>query len=210
MRLLHGAVRKSNRLMRELSRRHVFKVAAAYAAIAFVGIQAADLIFPTLGLPPWAYNGVVYAFLIGAPIVLTLTWIYDLTSQGIQRTAPLEEEGAAAAVPAEPVTHAVFAPRSVAILPFTNLTADQENEYFSDGISEDIIARASRIRDLKVISRTSVMQYKGAQKTVRVIGRELGVATVLEGQRTPRRRARACGCAAARCPHRRASLDRHV
>lgn len=167
--------------MRELSRRHVFKIAAAYAAIAFVGIQAADLIFPVLHLPPWAYNGVVYAFLIGAPIVLTLTWIYDLTSEGIQRTAPLDDDGnEIAALPDSP-THAVYAARSVAILPFTNLTADQENEYFSDGITEDIIARASRIRDLKVISRTSVMQYKGTQKSVRVIGRELGVAAVLEG-----------------------------
>ena len=75
----------------------------------------------------------------------------------------------------------VFAPRSVAILPFANLAAEAENEYFSDGITEDIIARASRIADLKVISRTSIMQYKNTQKSMREIGRLLGVDAIFEG-----------------------------
>lgn len=183
MRILHSTVKSVGRLIRELSRRHVFKVAAAYAAVAFVGIQVADLVFPVLHFPSWAYNVTVYAFLIGAPIVLVLTWIYDLTSEGLQRTASLDDAEAAPADDddATLAPRAVYAPRSVAILPFANLSADPDNEYFSDGITEDIIARASRIRDLKVISRTSVMQYKGAQKNIRVIGRELGVATLLEG-----------------------------
>jgi TolB-like protein len=179
LRILHATVKSGGRLVRELSRRHVFKVAAAYAAIAFVGIQVADLTYPVLHFPAWAYNATVIAFLIGAPIVLVISWIYDLTSEGLRRTASLDEpepEDSGGLVP-----RAVYAPRSVAILPFRNLSADPDNEYFSDGITEDIIARASRIRDLKVISRTSVMQYKGSQKNLRLIGRELGVATLLEG-----------------------------
>lgn len=175
---INAAITRTERFIREMRRRHVFQIAAGYAAFAFVIIQLADLTYPSLGLPEWAYPATVYGVLIASPLVLILAWIYDITREGIRRTDPLPDAFDAHARATFP---AVFTPRSVAILPFANLSADPENEYFSDGITEDIIARAARIRNLKVISRTSVMQYRGTQKSVREIGRELGVAAILEG-----------------------------
>lgn len=175
---INAAISRTERFVREMRRRHVFQIAAGYAAFAFVIIQLADLTYPSLGMPPWAYPATVYGVLVASPVVLILAWIYDITREGIRKTDPLPDVFEVATAPTFP---AVFTPRSVAILPFSNLSADPENEYFSDGITEDIIARAARIKNLKVISRTSVMQYKNTQKSLREIGRELGVAAILEG-----------------------------
>lgn len=190
----------------EFRRRRVFRVGGAYAAIAFIIWQAADIAFPALRLPEWAMTLVVVLALVGFPIALVFAWIFDVTPDGVRRTdspagaAPVlrpwstRRTLAAAVVALVSLGGATFLvvaasgrggllddERSIAVLPFENLSADAENEYFSDGVTEDILNRLSRIEDLVVISRTSVMGYRGRTSSVRTIAQELGVTHVLEG-----------------------------
>jgi serine/threonine-protein kinase len=185
-----------SRFFSELSRRHVFRVAAAYAIVAWILIQVADITFPVFALPDWSLRLVVILALLGFPVAVILAWAYDMTSTGLERTSaqvgaddkPAEkgvaETGRSAAGVPAPHPLLVTAdrdPRSIAVMPFVNLGGGSENEYFSDGITEDLIANLARAACFKVISRTSIMQYKGQDKSARQIGRELGVATLLEG-----------------------------
>jgi eukaryotic-like serine/threonine-protein kinase len=179
---------KIRHLIRELSRRHVFRVAAVYAAVAFVIFQAAQLIFAALAFPDWAFSLVVVLGLLGAPIALVLAWAYDLTPEGVIRT-----QGTAAQQPHAPLAGPVSTMRpgspdpdapsrtSVAVLPFVNLSGDPESDYFSDGITDDVITGLCKVPGLKVISRTSAMQYRNVTRNLPEIARELGVANVLEG-----------------------------
>jgi TolB-like protein/Flp pilus assembly protein TadD len=154
------------RLTSELQRRHVYRVAVVYGAVAFVLWQAAEIVVPALRLPEWALTLVVVATLAGFPVALLLAWVFDVRVPWLRRSG---------------VEERVRDRRSVAVLPFANLSADPENEYFSDGVTEDIITHLCKIPELKVISRHSVMQYKAKAQNLREIGRNLGVATVLEG-----------------------------
>jgi TolB-like protein/Tfp pilus assembly protein PilF len=154
------------RLTRELQRRHVYRVAVVYAAVAFVLWQAAEIAVPALGLPEWHLTVVVVVTLAGFPVVVLLAWVFDVRVPWLRRSEG-KERGRDR--------------RSVAVLPFVNLSVDPENEYFSDGVTEDIITHLCKISDLKVISRHSVMQFKEKAHSLREIGQDLGVATILEG-----------------------------
>jgi TolB-like protein/Flp pilus assembly protein TadD len=182
----------------ELQRRKVYRVAAAYIIAAGFIIQIGSAVFPAWELPNWTLRLVVVLLLAGFPVALILAWAYDVTPQGIQAT------------PAPPGTHrrrnivaltaiglAISAvagfflfPRasgrgvekSIAVLPFQSLSDEKENAYFADGMQDDILTNLSKIGDLKVISRMSVMSYRGdAVRNAREIGKALGVATLLEG-----------------------------
>jgi TolB-like protein/Flp pilus assembly protein TadD len=178
----------------ELKRRKVFRVAVVYAAVAFVIWQAADFVLPAARVPDWAPTLVLVLTLAGFPIALVLAWALELTPEGIRVTPPAEPpEGAAAGdqeptgppatEPAKPV--AVQGPVDdrpcVVVLPFANLSGDPENEFFSDGVTEDIMARLAGIRGLRVISRTTAMTYKGSQRNLPQIAAELGAQAVVEG-----------------------------
>ncbi|UCC83369.1 MAG: tetratricopeptide repeat protein, partial [Gemmatimonadota bacterium] len=190
----------------ELKRRKVYRVAVVYAVVAFLIWQAAEIAFPALAFPDWTLAFVIVLTFLGFPIALVLAWAFEITPEGVKRTEPLAE-GVARAEPGSPAIRvaagvAVFVlaiaagwlvirdggpgpsadRKSIAVLPFANLSADPENEYFSDGITGDIINQLSKIADLRVTSRTSIMQYKRTEKSLREIGAELGVATVLEGE----------------------------
>src|SRR5947199_1233044 len=181
---------------KELQRRKVYRVAVAYIIAAGFIIQIGSAVFPAWELPNWAFRLVVVLLLIGFPIALILAWAYDLTPQGIRATpAPgtnrrrniitLVVAGLAVSVVAGffllPRVSARKIDKSIAVLPFENLSAEKENAYFADGIQDDVLTNLSKIGDLKVISRTSVMSYRGKASNVREIGKTLGVATVLEG-----------------------------
>src|SRR5437867_754326 len=182
----------------ELQRRKVYRVAAAYIIAAGFIIQIGSAVFPAWELPNWTLRLVIVLLLAGFPIALILAWAYDVTPQGIQAT------------PAPPGTHrrrnvialtaiglAISAvagfflyPRasrrgiekSIAVLPFQSLSDEKENAYFADGIQDDILTNLSKIGDLKVISRMSVMSYRGdALRKAREIGKALGVGALLEG-----------------------------
>jgi adenylate cyclase len=175
-------------LFAELKRRHVVKVAIVYATVGFAVVQVADLLLPRMDVPEWGVNAIMAAVLLGFPIALVLTWALEVTPDGVKRTrsdaqlssgVDLAAESPVAGPATKPASAASH--RSIAVLPFTNLSRDPDNEYFSDGITEEILMALSKVRGLRVISRTSVMQYKGSFRAVRDIAGELAVAHVLEG-----------------------------
>lgn len=166
----------------ELKRRKVYRVAIGYAVVGWLLIQIATQVFPFLDIPNWAIRMVIILLGLGFPIALVLAWAFDITPEGVKRTEDVDAEKSpspiAKAVAAAPV---LISQKSIAVLPFENLSDDPENEYFADGIQDDVLANLAKISDLKVISRTSVRQYRGGTRNLREIGQELGVAHVLEG-----------------------------
>jgi len=189
----------SSGFFEELQRRKVYRVAAAYIIAAGFIIQIGSAIFPAWELPTWTFRLVVVLLLIGFPIALILAWAFDVTAQGIQPTRKAASEthlrrnliilvGTGVIVSAVagffllPRTSARNIDKSIAVLPFENLSGDPDNAYFADGMQDDILTNLSKIGDLKVISRMSVMSYRGnGTRNARDIGKALGVATLLEG-----------------------------
>jgi TolB-like protein/Tfp pilus assembly protein PilF len=183
----------------EVKRRKVYRVAVAYVIAAGGIIQLASAAFPAWELPNWSLRLVIVLLLIGFPIALILAWAFDVTSQGIKATPAVAAPGshlrrniimlvttgiiisAAAGFFLLPRAAAHKVDKSIAVLPFENLSDEKENAYFADGIQDDILTNLSKIGDLKVISRTSVMPYRGHTSNVREIGKTLGVSSVLEG-----------------------------
>jgi len=184
----------------EVQRRKVYRVAAAYIIAAGFIIQIGSAVFPAWELPNWTFRLVVVLLLIGFPIALILAWAYDVTPQGIRATPTTSAPGAhrrrnlimliATGVVVSAAAGFFLLPRvsarkidkSIAVLPFQNLSDEKENAYFADGMQDDILTNLSKIRDLKVISRMSVMSYRGnGTRNAREIGKALGVATLLEG-----------------------------
>ncbi len=201
----------------ELKRRNVYKVAVAYAVVAWLLIQIATQVFPFFEIPNWAVRVVVFLLILGFPVALALAWAFEITPEGIKRESEIAPHesithhtgrkliGITAAVAvvaggmfafqffrprlmSDPIPASsqpaalVIAEKSIAVLPFENLSSDKENAYFADGVQDEILTNLARIADLKVISRTSVMQYKtGARRNVREIGQQLGVAYLVEG-----------------------------
>jgi serine/threonine-protein kinase len=215
--------RRYQTLFAELKRRHVFKVAAVYGAIAFAVMQAADFLVPALRLPEAVATGIALVAILGFPIAVALAWAFEMTPEGVKREDPAAS-GELEAIVAQPVrsrwpagllalagtalllgggwwilnragepaamtdadapaaTEVEAEPRraKLVVLPFQNL-GPTEHEYFADGISEEIISRLAAIDGLGVISRTSAIQYKGTEKSLKQIGEELDVDYVLEG-----------------------------
>src|SRR5881409_1089805 len=183
----------------ELQRRKVYRVAAAYIIAAGFIIQIGSAVFPAWELPNWAFRLVVVLLLVGFPIALILAWAFDVTPQGIRATPTIAGPqthrsrnvimlvatgviiSAAAGFFLLPRVSAHKIDKSIAVLPFENLSDEKENAYFADGVQDDVLTNLSKIGDLKVISRTSVMPYRGKASNVREIGKALGVGAILEG-----------------------------
>lgn len=162
----------------ELKRRKVYRVAAAYAVAGWLIVQIATQVFPVFEVPNWTVRLIVIALILGFPIALILSWIFDITPQGIRRT---DESERAAGLDVSGAVPSPVPEKSIAVLPFENLSDNKENEYFAAGVHDDILSSLAKISDLKVISRTSVQQFKSGARNLREIGRALGVAHVLEG-----------------------------
>ena len=157
----------------ELKRRNVYKVAVAYLIVAWLLIQGASIFFPTFEAPSWVMKVFIAIVVLGFPAALILAWAFDLTPEGLKRT-----KAADLADRALPEINE----KSIAVLPFENLSEEAANAFFADGMQDEILTNLARIADLKVISRTSVMQYKtGAKRNLREIAGELGVAHIVEG-----------------------------
>ena len=189
-----------NGFFEEVKRRKVYRVAVAYVIAAGGIIQLGSAAFPAWELPNWALRLVIVLLLVGFPIALILAWAFDVTPQGIQATPEVAVPRThrrrnvimlvATGVILSAIAGFFLLPRissahkidkSIAVLPFENLSDDKENAYFADGIQDDVLTNLSKIGDLKVISRTSVMPYRGKSSNVREIGKALGVGSVLEG-----------------------------
>ena len=183
----------------ELRRRRVIRVAVVYAIVGWVIIEVASTVLPPLNLPEWSVKLVIVLIALGFPIAVVMGWMFDIGPHGVERTAPLGEVAATAA----PIVAAISVPtqasakevvemprslprtetdrRTIAVLPFVNMSGDVDNEYFSDGISEEILNLLSKLSQLKVSSRTSSFFFKGTKINIPMVARELGVSTVLEG-----------------------------
>lgn len=192
-------------LIAELRRRNVLKVAAAYALVSWILIEAGSVLLPTFGAPEWVFK--VYVLIVGAGflVALVIAWIFEVTPEGVKlekdvdRSASITEQtgqklnfgliGLLAVALAVSVTlnitglrkSEVNTGRSIAVLPFTSRSTDPENLLFTDGIHDDLLISLANIQALKVISRTSVLEYRDTTKNLRDIASELGVDTVLEG-----------------------------
>ncbi len=171
---------------KEVKRRKVGRVAMAYSVVAWLLVEIAVTVEAPLGLPGWLDTFVIIVVLVGFPIALILSWAYDLTTSGIERTKRLESadeisQQSTAAVSQEQESPLNILPYSLAVLPFANMSDDPEQEYFSDGLTEDIITDLSLIPGLFVIARNSAFTYKGKSADVRRLGEEMGVRYVLEG-----------------------------
>ena len=182
----------------EVKRRKVYRVAAAYIIVAAGIIQLASAAFPAWELPNWALRLVIVLLLIGFPLALILGWAFDVTPQGIRATprAPpgthrrrnmilLVTTGviisAAAAFFLLPRVSAHKVDKSIAVLPFVDLSEAKDQEYFCDGISEEILHALAKVDGLRVVGRTSSFSFKGKSVNAREVGKKLNVANVLEG-----------------------------
>jgi len=202
---------KIDNFFAELKRRNVYKVAVAYAVVAWLLMQIASQIFPFFEIPNWAVRFVVLAIIIGFPIALILAWAFELTPEGVKRTevADAAHERSRAAVwiyvvaigaalsvglfvlghymaPNKQSGLAELPGKSLAVLPFANLSGNPENAYFAAGIQDEIITRLAKIGQLKVVSCLTTQRFKSAPDDLPAIARQLGVANVLQGsvQRT--------------------------
>lgn len=222
-------------LLAELKRRHVWRVAAAYAVTAWLLLQLASIVLPAFGAPSWTMMALVVLFVIGFILAVVFAWVFEVTPEGIRRTPAAASPDArdepahraigrklntvilavlvlavvvlcwrlyamrhllrttkpvaAAATPsasnaAKPFASVTVQPipaRSIAVLPFENLSTDKGNAYFADGIQDLILTKLADINDLKVIARTSTAMYKSHPANLTEIGKQLDVATILEG-----------------------------
>jgi serine/threonine-protein kinase len=190
----------------ELKRRNVYKVAIAYAVIGWLVIQIASTILPTFHAPEWVVQSLIVIVALGFPIALVIAWAFELTPEGLKRTetadgAPQRSKSRAwiyvVALGATVSLGLFFLVRftanmknastvssenkSIAVLPLVNTSGDVANDYFSDGLSEELIAVLAKIPGLKIIGRSSSFLFKGKLEDSRTIGQKLGVANLLEG-----------------------------
>jgi TolB-like protein/Tfp pilus assembly protein PilF len=190
----------------ELKRRNVYKVAVAYGIVAWLLMQVASQIFPFFEIPNWAVRLVVLLLIIGFPVALILAWAFELTPEGLKRTedvdlaassAPRKHAwiyvviiGAAISVglffvgryTARNTASASELPaKSIAVLPFDNLSRDPDNAFFAEGVQDEILTRLAKVADLKVIARTSTKKFKSAPNDLRDVAKQLGVTNILEG-----------------------------
>jgi adenylate cyclase len=176
----------------ELNRRRVVRVVVLYAIGGWIVIEVTSTISPNLGLPDWTVKLVTVLVVLGFVIAIVLAWAFDIGPGGVHRTASTDDAGvdqdaAASAESVEVVDQidqsplAVDGRKSIAVLPFVNLSGDVENEYFSDGISEEILNLMVKLPKLRVASRTSSFMFKGKEVSIPTVAKELGVDTVLEG-----------------------------
>jgi TolB-like protein/Flp pilus assembly protein TadD len=195
----------------ELKRRNVYKVAVAYAVVSWLLIQAASILLPTFDAPPWVMKVLVVLIVLGFPAALIFSWAFEITPEGIVRESEVESDESITRhtgrkIVAVTIVLAVIATglfvfqfirarstssvaanpaattnKSIAVLPFDNLSRDPDNAYFCEGVQDEILTRLAKVADLKVISRTSTQRFKSAPNDLRDIARQLGVAHILEG-----------------------------
>ena len=197
-------------LFQELKRRNVFRVAAAYIIVSWMLLQVSDTLVPALHLPEWFNSGVAFILIMGFPIALILAWAYEITPEGLKKERDVDRSQSIAGQTGRKLDFAIIAvlilavvmlagklwfggdetqtvatvapDRSIAVLPFENRSADEEDaEFFAAGMHDELLTLLSKISDLKVISRTSV-EHLDPKLSIPEIGTLLGVATVLEGQ----------------------------
>ncbi|MGH8041072.1 MAG: hypothetical protein ACREPN_03395 [Rudaea sp.] len=188
-------------LLAELKRRKVFKVGAAYVVVAWLVIQAVSIAFPAFDTPPWVLRVFILVSLLGFPVTLVMAWMFDATPQGVKFDPDVRGSKRIYAIAVllavlalgwyfygqptfrkgDVATPTTSDPNTIAVLPFDNMSGDPKQDYFSDGMTEQLLDVLAKVPQLKVVARTSVFAFKGKGEDVREIGRKLGVANIVEG-----------------------------
>jgi TolB-like protein len=197
----------SGSFLAELKRRNVYKVAVAYIVAGWALAQGIAQVFPVFDVPNWIVRLTVVLIIIGFPISLIFAWAFEITPEGVKRTEeadamprsgrPTNRTWVYVVVIGAAISLALFFlgrysagnkialsedSKSIAVLPFQSLSQDKNDAYFADGVQDQILTNLAKVSDLKVISHTSVRQYgTGAERNMREIGRQLGVAYIMEG-----------------------------
>src|ERR1700730_13977481 len=213
---------KIDNFFAELKRRNVYKVAAAYAVVAWLLLQAASIFFPAFDAPPWVMKIFIIVIIFGFPVALIFSWAFEITPEGIKLESEIEPNKSIArrtgrkivvvtialaviaiglfvyqlvrsknTVTPRPASAelrrgeqseaATVSNKSIAVLPFDNLSRDPDNAYFCEGVQDEILTRLAKVADLKVISRTSTQHFKSSPDNLPQIAKQLGVAHILEG-----------------------------
>ena len=191
----------------ELKRRNVYKIAVAYAIVGWLLVQIATQVFPFLEIPIWVIRLVIALVALGFPIALIVAWAFEITPEGIKRTEVADAQGEhsrrgvwlyiAAVGVALSVSlffigrytarenrrgpDAELPAKSIAVLPFDNLSRDPDNAFFTEGVQDEILTRLAKVADLKVIARSSTAKFKSAPENLPDIAKQLGVLNILEG-----------------------------
>jgi len=203
----------------ELKRRNVFRVGIAYAVTAWLLIQVTDILFESIGTPPWVMQTLFVVLGVGFVITLFFAWAYELTPEGVKRESEVDRSQSITHVTGQKLNYAIIAllvmalgyfawdkffeqPReaatvstastesaaepleethSIAVLPFINMSEDSSNEYFSDGLTEELLNILAKIKEMRVAGRTSSFAFKGKNEDLRSIGEKLNVKSILEG-----------------------------
>ena len=200
-----------NNLFTELKRRNVLRVAAAYAVISWIILQVVDTVAPILELPESFAKGMLLVLIIGFPVALAMSWAYEATPEGIKKTGDVDADASLTHNTGQKLNRLIMAGlvvalgyfafdkymtvsdvtietvevaegvKSIAVLPFINMSNDPEQEFFSDGISEELLNVLAKVDGLRVTSRTSAFQYKDTSLSIPEVAAELGVQYILEG-----------------------------
>ena len=196
-------------LFEELKRRNVVRVGVAYLVIGWVLIEVSDTIAPMMSLPEWAPSLILYVLILGLPVALFLSWAYELTPQGVKKTAEVDADDSITPSTGRKLDFLIIgalvvalgyfiwerqsleseaespqtatSETSIAVLPFVSLSSDPEQEYFSDGVTEEILNRLAQTGDFRVISRSSSFTFKGRNVSIPEVAAALKVSHVLEG-----------------------------
>ena len=193
-------IKNMNSFFQQLKERKVTKTTIGYAVVAFIIMQLVEILFPIFEFPTWTSKFVIIILFLGFPIVIVLSWVFDIQDDKIEKSPQsnyvyfliiiallstyllyIGYDYLFLPVHDKDNSYSEIGVNSIAVLPFDNYSEDKNEEYFSDGFTELIIANLAKINDLTVISRTSVMQYKNTTISLKEIGKELGVANILEG-----------------------------
>src|SRR5437870_5486497 len=199
---------KIDNFLSELKRRNVYKVAVAYIVAGWALSQGIAQVFPVFDIPNWVIRLLVLLIIIGLPISLVLAWTFEITPEGIKRTEDVDLVAAAQqpkkrtwifvviigalvsvglfllgrySARTATASPAGITNKSIAVLPFDNLSRDPDNAYFCEGVQDEILTRLAKVADLKVISRTSTQHFKSTPDNLPQIAKQLGVAHILEG-----------------------------
>ncbi len=193
-------------LISELKRRNVFRVTAAYAVVAWLIAQMADIGLESFGAPEWVMKTLLLLLIIGLPIAVVLAWAFEMTPDGVRRETDVADSQAAAPKTGRKLDFIIIGcltialayfvyesrdgndtgsqvviEKSIAVLPFINIGGSAEDDYLSDGLAETLLHLLAQIEEIQVAARTSAFKFKDTNEDVRIIGEQLGVATVLEG-----------------------------
>jgi TolB-like protein len=197
-------------ILGEMRRRNIFKVSLAYAIVSWLIVQVADILLPTFNAPQWVMQVLVLLLILLFPVAVLLSWAFELTPEGFKAAADVDRTQSITVRTGKKLNHIVIGllalavivlvldnyvyrtevepdpdvayRQSIAVIPFANRSAAEEDAGFlADGIHDELLTRLAKISDLRVISRTSVLEYRDTTRNITEIGKELGVGSILEG-----------------------------